>query len=119
MDDVRALWAAGGAESLLQAETFTPLESSAAGGVDTGVSVTAARSARVFSASAGSSLLVQAERAGLSPASGCRQGICFSCTCRKRSGVVRNISDGTLSSEPNEDIRLCISAPLSDVTLDL
>ncbi len=119
VDDVRALWKARDIESLLKTESFTPVESVDAGGLDAIVNVTAARSSRAFSATASSPLLVQAERAGLSPASGCRQGLCFSCTCRKRSGVVRNITTGALSSEPDEDIRLCISVPLSDVTLDL
>lgn len=119
VDDVRALWAARGTESLLKTETFTPAESFAADAPSAIVHVTASRSQKAFSASAAASLLVQAERAGFSPPSGCRQGICFSCACRKKSGVVRNIADGAISSEPDEDIRLCVSVPLSDVTLDL
>jgi ferredoxin-NADP reductase len=65
------------------------------------------------------SLLEQAEAAGLRPASGCRMGICHSCVCRKVSGVVRNELTGRVSSEPGEDIQLCISTPRSDVVLDL
>jgi len=62
---------------------------------------------------------VQAEGAGLRPRSGCRMGICRSCTCRKQSGAVKNLLTGEITAEPDEDIRLCISAPVSDVTLDL
>jgi stearoyl-CoA 9-desaturase NADPH oxidoreductase len=46
-------------------------------------------------------------------------GICHTCTCRKLSGTVRNEMTGETSSEADEEIRLCISTPLSDVTLDL
>jgi len=46
-------------------------------------------------------------------------GICRSCTCRKQSGAVKNLLTGEITAEPDEDIRLCISAPVSDVTLDL
>src|SRR3984885_6157601 len=40
----------------------------------------------------GRSVLDQAESAGLTPASGCRRGICPTCTRRKTSGVVRNLT---------------------------
>ena len=46
-------------------------------------------------------------------------GICHSCTCRKQSGAVKNLLTGEIGAEPDEDIRLCISVPISDVTLDL
>jgi ferredoxin-NADP reductase len=64
-------------------------------------------------------LLVQAERAGLRPAYGCRMGVCRTCTCRMRSGAVKNLLTGAITTEPDQDIQLCISAPVSDVTLDL
>lgn len=121
IDRVRAFWAERGIKAPLQTETFAPPEMilGSADEASATVRVSAARTARHFSANAATSLLVQAERAGLAPKSGCRQGICFSCTCRKRSGVVRNLLTGALSSEAEEDIRLCVSAPLSDLTLDL
>lgn len=65
------------------------------------------------------SLLQQAEQAGLQPKHGCRMGICHSCTCKKRSGTVRNVLTGQSSSARDEAIRLCIHIPLSDVSLDL
>ena len=45
-----------------------------------------------------STLLVQAEAAGLRPKSGCRMGICQSCICKKVSGVTRDIRSGALSA---------------------
>lgn len=117
---VQALWTERAVRAPLKTETFAPPDVAPDGAdlVST-LRVIAARSARAFSANTAIPLLAQAERAGLSPASGCRQGICFSCTCRKRSGVVRNLTTGAVSSEPDEDIRLCVTAPLSDLTLDL
>jgi ferredoxin-NADP reductase len=120
IDAVQALWSERG-WALPKLETFTPLAPMPTDEVNDSrvVAVTAKTTGRTFAASPNASLLVQAEQAGLSPVSGCRQGICFSCTCLKRSGSVRNLSSGAISSEPNEEIRLCVSAPLSDVTLDL
>jgi len=64
-------------------------------------------------------LLNLAEQSGLKPNSGCRMGICYTCTCRKTSGQVRNLISGELSGNGVEDIRICISTPVTDVTLDL
>ncbi len=77
-----------------------------------------ARSER-FVANTGATLLEQAEAAGLRPQHGCRMGICSTCTCRKTAGVVRNLQTGELSSEPDEQIRICISQPVGSVTLEL
>jgi len=65
----------------------------------------------------GRSLLEQAEAAGLSPDHGCRMGICHSCTCRKTSGAVRNLITGAVSTAGEEDVQICISAPVGDVEL--
>lgn len=67
----------------------------------------------------GRSLLEQAESAGLQPASGCRMGICHSCTCRKAGGTVRNLITGALSTAESEDIQICVSVPVGDVEIDL
>ncbi|MGB5695427.1 MAG: 2Fe-2S iron-sulfur cluster-binding protein, partial [Polyangiales bacterium] len=65
------------------------------------------------------SLLEQLERAGERPAHGCRIGICRTCKCRKQSGTVQNLVTGEVSSEPDQEIQLCISVPRSDLELDL
>jgi ferredoxin-NADP reductase len=67
----------------------------------------------------GSSILEQAEGAGLTPEYGCRMGICFSCVCRKTEGTVRNVLTGEESSLPDEEIRICVSAPVGDVAVEL
>jgi len=76
-----------------------------------------ARSERL-SVNDGRSLLDQAEAAGLRPESGCRMGICHTCTCQKTAGAVRNIQTGEIT-HGEEQIRICVSQAIGDVTLDI
>jgi ferredoxin-NADP reductase len=111
-------WLQAGYSVPLHSERFgTPpvLNASA----DTPAQVLLERSGKRFETQGGASLLEQAERAGLQPAHGCRMGICRACQCTKRSGTVQNLQTGELCSEPDQAIRLCISAARSDIRLDL
>jgi stearoyl-CoA 9-desaturase NADPH oxidoreductase len=67
----------------------------------------------------GRSLLEQAEAAGLKPENGCRMGICHTCTRRKTSGAVKNLITGAVSIADEEDVQICITAPVGDVQLAL
>jgi ferredoxin-NADP reductase len=67
----------------------------------------------------GRSLLEQAESAGLTPQSGCRMGICHTCTRRKTAGTVRNLITGAVSTQPDEDVQICVSVPVGDVALNV
>jgi len=67
----------------------------------------------------GATLLEQAEALGLEPEFGCRMGICFSCVKTKTDGTVRNVVSGEESSLPDEEIRICVSAPVGDCSVDL
>lgn len=67
----------------------------------------------------GRSLLDQAEAAGLTPESGCRMGICFSCCTTKKSGTTRNVLTGDIDSETDTQIQLCINAPVGDVEIEV
>jgi ferredoxin len=67
----------------------------------------------------GRPLLQQAEDAGLTPESGCRMGICHSCTRRKTRGAVRNLITGAVSAADDEDVQICVSAPIGDVEIAL
>ncbi|MET9202194.1 ferredoxin reductase [Gordonia sp. NPDC003585] len=67
----------------------------------------------------GRPILDQAESAGLTPESGCRMGICFSCTATKLSGCTRNVLTGELDTEADKQIQLCINAPVGDVDIDI
>jgi len=67
----------------------------------------------------GRPLLDQAEAAGLKPASGCRMGICHTCTRRKTRGAVKNLTTGAVSTFEQEDVQICVSAPVGDVEIAL
>ncbi|MCI4673908.1 ferredoxin reductase [Candidatus Mycolicibacterium alkanivorans] len=67
----------------------------------------------------GRPLLEQAEAAGLTPKSGCRMGICHTCTRRKHRGAVRNLTTGAVSTADQEDVQICVSVPVGDVELAL
>ncbi|MGB5703388.1 MAG: ferredoxin reductase [Polyangiales bacterium] len=120
MDRAERLWESVGASERLQLERFTPALRllPPVDSVD-GVEVRLRRLDRTVVAKGQGSLLEQLERAGERPAHGCRIGICHSCKCRKQSGTVRNLVTGEVSSEPDEEIQLCISMPCSDLELDL
>jgi ferredoxin-NADP reductase len=100
-----------------QSESFVPpvfeVPAEASGGLvsfaDSGVEVT----------DDGRSLLEQAEAAGLRPENGCRMGICHTCTRRKTTGAVKNLITGAVSTADEEDVQICITAPVGDVQLAL
>ena len=83
------------------------------------VQVTLAASGRILDVPRGQSLLTVLEAEGLRPASGCRMGICNTCSCGKSSGTTRNLNTGDLADEPVSALKLCISSAVSDVVLDL
>ncbi|QNJ94958.1 ferredoxin reductase [Mycolicibacterium fluoranthenivorans] len=111
VDAVRELRPDARSESFVPPVFTVPAEA-------TGGTVTFAGSA-VQVADSGQTLLQQAEAAGLNPESGCRMGICFSCTRTKTRGAVRNVLNGTVSTDDCEDIRICVTAPVGDVEIDL
>ncbi|WP_343862063.1 iron-sulfur cluster-binding domain-containing protein [Aliiglaciecola litoralis] len=69
-------------------------------------------------ASANASLLDSALQGGVEPTFGCRMGVCFQCVCNKLSGQVKDLRTGELSGLGQEQIQLCVSAPVSDVTFE-
>ena len=117
VEAARRIWAENGCEQLLHIESFLPPSLAVPSDRAEG-SVSFARAGEVAS-NTGSSLLEQAEQAGLSPQFGCRMGICHTCTCRKTAGRVRNLVSGEVSSADEEDIQICVSVPVGDVELDL
>jgi ferredoxin-NADP reductase len=77
----------------------------------------ASPSGRTLPARTDGTLLDQLEAAGERPASGCRMGLCRTCSCLKRSGTVRHAISGAISDAPDEIIQLCVSVPCTDVEL--
>jgi ferredoxin-NADP reductase len=117
IDAVAAHWDAQGQSARLTLERFQAVKAPVASDgeaqpvqfLDSGVTTTAP----------GRTLLETAEGAGLSPMHGCRQGICRTCTCRKLAGQVRDIRTGEISDAGEEDIAICVSVPVTPVTLAL
>ncbi|MGI8491868.1 MAG: ferredoxin reductase [Acidimicrobiales bacterium] len=114
MDAVRSHFAEAGLASRYHDEAFVlaPLEARPTG------AVIELASSDLRLVDAGGSILEQAEANGLRPAHGCRMGICHSCTRPMTSGAVRDLVTGEVIDRPG-DIRICVSAPASDVTIDL
>jgi stearoyl-CoA 9-desaturase NADPH oxidoreductase len=117
LDSVREIWAADGLESRLHIESFVPPTLLPESGVAGGSIHFASSDVRLENS--GASLLEQAEGAGLTPETGCRMGICHTCSCRKSAGTVKNLATGEVSSGEDEEIQICVSAPLGDVVVDL
>jgi ferredoxin-NADP reductase len=116
IDAVRSVWAKDGLPEPA-VETFTP--PALAFDTDGAQGVVRFAVSGHEAANSGLPLLEQAEDAGLAPDHGCRMGICNTCSCRKRTGTVRNVISGATSSAGEEDIRICVSVPVGDVALDL
>ena len=119
VEAVRTTWAEDELDARLYVEQFAPPAPARVetDGVVAG-SVRFARSGREAQGT-GAPLLDQAEAAGLTPQSGCRMGICHTCTCRKLEGAVRDVRTGEISTAPDELIQICVNAPVGDVTLDI
>jgi ferredoxin-NADP reductase len=123
MDTVERVFAGVGAMDRLRSERFVSAPrarsvEAAAEPVAEPVILRLSRSGRSIVAGAGT-LLEQLERAGERPGYGCRLGICNTCRCRKRSGTVENTVTGAVSSEPDDEIRLCVSVARSDLDIDI
>jgi len=102
------------------AEAFTvPVFDAAANHATGTVRVKLAVSGRTLEIPAGQSLLTALESQGVSPAYGCRIGICNTCACGKSAGTTQNQNTGEYSAEPTAALRLCISRASTDLTLDL
>jgi stearoyl-CoA 9-desaturase NADPH oxidoreductase len=116
LDAVCGTWA-NGLEHRLHVESFVP--PSLIPGGEPGEGTIRFADSGVEVQNSGASVLEQAEQAGVQPQSGCRMGICHSCTCRKVSGTVKNLLTEEISSGPDVAIQLCVSAPLSDLVIEL
>jgi ferredoxin-NADP reductase len=67
-------------------------------------------------------LLDSGEAAGVLMPSGCRMGICFGCVVPLRSGAVRDLRDGTLTTAAEGDgvlIQTCVSAAAGACDIEL
>ncbi|CAM3900177.1 ferredoxin reductase [Nocardiopsis tropica] len=115
LETAKELYADAGVE--LRVEEFTPPAAAAPSEDATGTLRFSESGTEVDND--GRTILDQAESSGLFPESGCRMGICFSCTAVRKSGCTTNILTGEADSEPDQHIQLCISAPVGDVEIAL
>lgn len=117
MDSVRQIYDPAGSAARLHTEAFTLAQVVAETGTAGGTLSFARSGSRA--ANDGRSVLEQAEAAGLRPPSGCRMGICHTCVCPLTAGAVRDLTTGDVVTAAGTDIRICVSAPLGDVEVEL
>jgi stearoyl-CoA 9-desaturase NADPH oxidoreductase len=114
---VAAHWRAAGLENRLRREWFGAPRHDATS--DGPVAVACARNGRTVTVPGVRSLLVELEAAGLTPAHGCRAGICRQCTRALASGAVEELRTGAIRNETDEPIQLCSVRARSDLVLAL
>ena len=100
---------------MAEAFSLPPIDDAADGEVE----LELARSGRRLRVARGQSLLEALEAQGIHPPAGCRMGVCNTCTCHKREGVVRNLLNGDVTAEPSTAIKLCVNRASTDLILEL
>jgi stearoyl-CoA 9-desaturase NADPH oxidoreductase len=118
LDALESHWATAGIADRLHTERFRPTVIA----TGDGGTVSFSRSATTVEADGDRSLLEAGEAAGVLMPSGCRMGICFGCVAPLRSGAVRDLRNGDLTTAADGDgvvIQTCISAPAGDCDIDL
>lgn len=103
----------------LMSEAFTPAKVQVQDSEVAQYDVYLRRQDRHLSLSNQLPLLEQLENAGVAVASGCRQGICNTCTCVRNSGTTADAFSGAVDSEPQQIIKLCVSRAVGNIELDL
>jgi ferredoxin-NADP reductase len=118
LDALEEHWAAAGVADRLHSERFRPtVVTPGEGGT-----VTFSRSGTTADADGATPILDAGEAAGVLMPSGCRMGICFGCVVPLRSGAVRDLRNGELTTAVPEDgirIQTCVSAAAGACDIDL
>ncbi len=112
------LYCDAGASTRLHIERFAVRLAVPPAGV-LGGTVRFTRSNVEVTADGAASLLHVAEEAGVDPPSGCRIGICHTCTTTLVSGCVTDLRNTAITREPGARVQLCVSAPSGPVELAL
>ncbi|RRS02859.1 ferredoxin reductase [Aquabacterium soli] len=118
MDAARQIWKDAGASERLRLEAFAAARPSGDPNVRHQIRIVRGDQPMAFEAPATETLLVAGEQAGHAIKHGCRQGICHECTCRLNSGAVRDLTTGEQIHGEGQPVRLCVSAALSDLSLE-
>ena len=117
LDELEELWAAAGAAPQLHTERFRPHVLVTGEGGE----VRFTQSGRTVAADGATPLLDVGEEAGVLMPSGCRMGICFGCVSPLRSGAVRDLRSGVLTTaEPGDGVQIqtCVSAAAGPCEID-
>ena len=118
LDALEAHFTGAGIADRLHTERFRPtILVTGEGGT-----VSFAVQAVTVEADGGTPLLDAGEAAGVLMPSGCRMGICFGCVVPLRSGAVRDLRDGTVTTAAEGDgvrIQTCINAAAGACDIEL
>lgn len=100
-------------------EAFTPRPIATPTSAETHFTVELTTSKRRIEVSNQQSLLTALEQQGIAVQSGCRMGICNTCSCKKIAGVTQNTDTNIVDANTNTNVRLCVSQATSDLQLAL
>jgi len=118
LDLLEAHWAERGLADRMHTERFRPTVLV----TGEGGAVSFSRTGTVVEADGATPLLDAGEEAGVLMPSGCRMGICFGCVVPLRSGAVRDLRDGHVTTAVEGDgvrIQTCISAAAGACDIEL
>lgn len=118
LDACEAYWAGEGLANHLYTERFRPVVVAPG----EGGTVTFTRTGTAVESDGATPLLDAGEAAGVLMPSGCRMGICFRCQVPLRSGAVRDLRNGDLTTAvPGDGVRVqtCVSAAAGACEIDL
>ncbi len=118
LDAIETQWSVQGLRHQLTIERFRPALRAAANDSEIGTLEFTASSQQA-TRQGSESILETAERAGLTPAHGCRMGICHGCTAKLICGQVRDLRDGRIHSDEGDLIQICVCAPIGAVQINL
>lgn len=117
-DAATANWKDAAVASRLHLEAFAPPRPNGDPNARHAVRFTHQAVARSFESAGNQTLLIASEDAGLTLKHGCRQGICHECTCRLKSGSVRDLTNGERIDGEGQTIRVCVTVPMSDLDIE-
>ena len=118
LDDLESWWSTQGDPERLHTERFRPHVIVTGEGGE----VSFTRTGTTVSADAATPLLDAGEEAGVLMPSGCRMGICFGCVAPLRSGAVRDLRNGALTTaEPGDGVMVqtCINGAAGPCEIEL
>jgi ferredoxin-NADP reductase len=101
------------------AEAFTPATIVSSPEQEKQFEVELLKSGRTITLSNQTNLLDALEAEGIAVESGCRMGICDTCTCQKSKGTTLDIESRQLNVEQSSPIRLCVSRAVQNLQLEL